>query len=795
MDNGINLNEHIRIMYRHRKLILLSTVLVVVLVFVMSRFEKPRFTSTVKLAVFDRALTDVIQDNIDTKTHLTIANQLDILQSQNFKYRVAKALPPEVYNSLKSSNPSTVDKMKLFVKKLFGFKIVKLTPEAQVVQNIGKIISAKHRGGGVIQIQAVSQNPKKAQIIARVAADEFVKFNIENLKDRLGILRSFFSEQIQNAYKKLKDAEDELERYKQSKGLPSDQGQSFELSGRLNSIENAYIEVKTQHSLARDRLKLINKKLRELSEKFPAIQNIEKKVPQVGVLKDKLIALEKQRMLASAIYTNQHPKLVAINQQIDQTVKDLRKLIGGVSGKNVPSIQTVFSWQDLYIEKIFTQVEISTLKNKEASYKILAEDYKKKLLYDMPKRERHLYQLVQNVNTLRLNYQSLVNNNEKIQMVEAEKVGNVQVLMPASFPGAPNKQHQSVKIIFGAMLGLIFGIGLAYAIEWQNVSLRTIEEVEDRLNVPVLTAIPDFYSLKKGKPESGRKRESSKKSNLASSLDNVYVYHYPYSPASESLRRFQTQLDLIFSKDDGNGRVVLLTSAGPNEGKSTIAANLAVAMAQTNKHVVLIDSDLRRPSLHKFFNVHRSDGLVDILSDNVYIGGLVTRMPDLKKRLELVTSGRPVTNPMAVFSSAKLPVFLNALRQAYDYVIIDTPPLISFADSLLLGEYADGIVLVIEAGKTQESAAKQCLKMIDKAKTPFLGVVINKLNFKNEYGPYNYYNTYYKDYYREKEQPSQPLIKNLSAFLQTEQKKVKKVINKQKIDTPSKINSEVKDQS
>jgi len=793
MDNGINLSEHIRILYRHRKLILLSTLLVTVLVFIMSRFEKPQFASTVKLAIFDRAITDVIQDNIDTKTHLTIANQLDILESQDFKYRVAKALPPDIYTSLMSADPSTIDKVKLFIKKVFGFKTVKLTPEAQVVENLGKIVSAKHRGGGVIQIQAVSQNPKKAQIIAKVTADEFVRFNIENLRDRLGILRSFFSEQIQNAYKKLKEAEDELERYKQIKRLPSNQSQSFELSGRLNSIENAYIEVKTQHSLARDRLKMINQKLKELAEKFPAIQNIEKKVPQVGVLKDKLIALEKQRMLASAIYTNQHPKLVAINQQIDQTVQDLRRLIGGTSGKNAPSIQMVFSWQDLYIEKIFTEVEISTLRNKEASYKVLAEDYKKKLLYDMPKRERHLYELVQNVNTQRLNYQSLVNNNEKIQMVEAEKVGNVQVLMPASFPGAPNKQHRSVKIIFGAILGLIFGIGLAYADEWQDVSLRTIEEVEDRLNVPVLTAIPDFYSLRKGKPASGRESEPSKKSRLASSLDNVYVYHYPYSPASESLRRLQTQLELVLSKNDNGGHVVLLTSAGPNEGKSTIAANLAVAMAQTNKHVVLIDSDLRRPTLHKFFNVHRSDGLVDILSDDVYIGGLVARMPGVKKRLELVTSGRSVTNPMAVFSSAKLPRFLDELRRAYDYVIIDTPPLISFADSLVLGKYVDGIVLVIEAGKTQESAAKQCLKMIDKAKTPFLGLVINKLNFKNEYGPYNYYNSYYKDYYREKERPTQPLIKNLSGLLQTDKKKVKEVPNNQQTNTPTEINSEVKD--
>lgn len=774
MDNGINLSDHIRILYRHRKLILLSVLLVAGLVFIMSRFEKPKFASTVKLAVFDRSLTDVVKDNIDTKTHLTIANQLDILGSQSFKERVARMLPKKIYNSLTATDPSMVDKAKLFIKKLFGFNMVQLSPDAQVVQNLNKIISSKHRGGGVIQIQAVSQNPGKAEAIARITADEFIKFNIESLQDRLSILRKFFNEQIAKANMKLKNAQDELEKYKQVKGLPSNKSQSYELSRRLNSIENAYVEVKTQRSLAEDRQKMINQKLAELSVKFPSIKNIEKKVPQVGILKDKLIALEKQRALASAMYTNEHPKMVALNQDIDQTVKDLRRLIGGVSKKKVPSIQTVFNWQDLYIEKIFTEVEISSLQSKEKSYKILADDYKRKLLYDMPKRERHLYELVQNVETQRLNYQSLVNNNEKIQMVESEKVGNVQILMPASMPEAPTKQHQTVKMIIGALLGLIFGIGLSYMIEWQDVSLHTIEEVESRLNVPVLTAIPDFYTLKRGKPVSEKSGKESKKSQLEKSLADVYVYHYPYSPASESLRRLQTQLELLLPSENGKGHVILLTSAGPNEGKSTIAANLAVAMAQTDMHVVLIDADLRRPTLHKFFQVHRSDGLVDILSGDLRMKGLIRRAPEMKKRLELVTSGGKVTNPMAVLKSAKLSYFLNMLRNVYDYVIIDAPPLISFSDPLLLGKHTDGVILVIEAGKTQEAAAKRSLKMIQKVHIPFLGVVINKLNFKNEYGPYNYYNSYYKDYYREKERPAQPLIKNLSNLLQSEQKKIRK---------------------
>ncbi len=765
MENGINLNEHIRILYRHRRLILLSTLLVTGLIFLMSRFAKPTYTSTVKLAIFDRSLTDVVQDNIDTKTHLTIANQLDIIQSQSFKKRVAEALPRDIYKSLSVDDPSTVEKIKLGVKKIFGFRAIQLTPDAQVVENLTKMISVRHLGGGVIQIQVTSQNPQKAQRIAQVVAQQFMQFNLENLRDRLTILRSFFENQIKKAYKNLKQAEDDLAKYKQSKGLPTNQSQAFELSGRLNSIENAYVEVKTQRSLAEDRLHMLNRKLNELATKFPEIRNIETRVPQIGILKDKLIALEKQRVIASAMYTNEHPKMVAINQEIEKTVADLKKIIGSLDKSQQINLKTVFNWQDLYIEKIFTEVEVYSLKNKEKSYKILADDYKHKLLYDMPKKEQHLFELVQNVETQRLNYQSLVNNNEKIQMVEAEKVGNVQILMPASFPSLPNKQHQTVKIVLGAILGLIFGIGIAYLIEWQNVTMRTIEEVESHLGVPVLTAIPDFYKIKL-KKEDDEGKDSRNHNKLSKSLDRVYVVHYPNSPVSESLRRLQTQLELLLPVRPGQGHIIVLTSAGPNEGKSTVAANLAVALAQSNKHIVLIDSDLRRPTLHRLFQVSRRDGLVEILSQGVPVDSLVRRAPEHKRRLELVTSGGQIDNPLAIFASEKLPVFLNKLREAYDYIIVDTPPLISFSDPLLLGKYADGMVLIIEAAKTQENAAKQCLKIMNKAKIPFLGVVINKLNFREEYGPYNYYSNYYKNYYGE-EKPHEPLIRNLNKFIKT----------------------------
>ncbi|HHM24238.1 MAG TPA: hypothetical protein ENJ23_04275, partial [Bacteroidetes bacterium] len=323
-----HIRDVIRILYRHRNVVLLCTVIVAGIVTLFVKMEQPQYKSVVKLTVLNKSITDVIQDNIDTGTHLTIANQLDVLQSQSFLERVIAALPPDIYDDYAYYSPTPVakvmDSIKAIVKKILGLPEVKPSEKALAIENISRQMGVRHQGGGVIQISFKSTDPAKAQKVAEIIADQFIRFNIENLKKRLTIVKDYFDQQIQAAYRDMKEAQQELEEFKKAKGLTSSQGESMELAVRLNNLESSYVEVKTQRQLAEKRLKMLDQKIAELASNFPDVRDIEKRIPQINALKQKLTSLEKERMLASAIYTEKHPKMVSLSTQIEQTIKDLR---------------------------------------------------------------------------------------------------------------------------------------------------------------------------------------------------------------------------------------------------------------------------------------------------------------------------------------------------------------------------------------------------------------------------------------------------------------------------------------
>ena len=747
-DHEFRIQDVVRILYRHKNVVLLCLFLVAGVVMLMIKMEEPQYKSVVKLTVLNRSITDVIKDNVDTGTHLTIANQLDVLQSQSFLERVVAALPPDIYDDYAIYSPTPVmkamDAVKALVRKVLGMTPPDMTPKALAIENIARKMGVRHQGGGVIQISFKSADPHKAQKVAEIIANQFIQFNIENLKKRLTIVRNYFDRQIQKAYQDMKQAELALEQFKKEKGLTSAQGESVELGMRLNSLESSYVEVKTQRELAEKRLRTLNQKINELAANFPDVKNIEKRIPEINALKQKLTALEKERMLASAIYTDKHPKMVSLTTRIQQTIKDLRALTRSAVKDTTRLVQEIFTWQDLYVERVLTEVEISSLKGKEESYKKLIDNYRHKILYELPDKERGLVQLTQKLEMAKQRYQSVVNNSERISMVEAEKVGNVQVLTPATLPVVPDTKHQTLKMIFSIFMGTLLGIVMAFFMEWYNSSVRTIEDLETRLELPVLGAIPDFKMARKHDKKLNPKGDPE---NTNPRLSGIYVFREPDSIVTESFRRLFSEIELMGRQLHPFGKALVISSAGPNEGKSTVAANLAVTMAMSGRKVALIDGDLRRPTLHTLFGVDRNFGLVDLLNGTDAVERYLPDLSKKKRHLELITSGKSVKNPLEVLSSRKMRRFLKLLRLRYDYILIDTPPLVTFSDALLVTSFTDGILLVARSGRTPLQAVERTKSMIKKAGITLTGSILNGINYKKEYGPSSYYEQYYKSYY------------------------------------------------
>ena len=737
-EDELKLNEHFRLLYRHRYLIIISFLCVILPVSLLIRKEKPTYKSSVSFAVRNESIAEEVVQSMDVGIDLTIANQLDLLRSQGFLEQVYDALPEWVRQDEVIEKPSLIGRGIQLVKKLAGMSVIELSPRAEGIMDLEKRSSVDHRGGDVIQVSVTSSNPKKAQTIANIYAQQFAEVNLEAMRRKTSALNDFFTEQIEKSYAKLKDVEKALEDFKRTRGIVSIQDQSLALSMRLNSIEDQYVEIKTQRELAERRAKLLNQKLQQIEKDYQGVSELETSLPRIESLKKRLTELEQERMSASAIYTDRHPKIVAIKKDIEETVKELRQITKGDVGTAVQ----VLDWQNLLVEKVLVEVGVASLRSKEDGYKALLDDYKKRLLYDLPEKERGLFQLLRDVELARQMHSSLLNNHERLHMVAAEKAGNVTILDPARVPVAPLPSRRLLKLMFGIVFGVIVGVGLSYLAELLNLTLRTVEEVERKIKLPVLGTILDMKAMISNKKETGQRIK------VVRSTFGVMAQKMPNSLVAENFNTLSANMTFSFNGND-KGKALLVTSPGPGEGKSTVISNLALTMAKNGKSTILIDADLRRPVQHQAFGVPAVDGLSDVLMNGVSLSK-VLRPKSNKLALDVMTSGRQTNSPVELVSSKKMNELINMLKSHYDYVLIDAPPILTVADSINLSHKVDGVILVFRSGKTQTEAARRSKEVLSSIKANILGIVLNKLNIRNEYGPYSYYHRYYQDYTEQK---------------------------------------------
>ena len=287
-----------------------------------------------------------------------------------------------------------------------------------------------------------------------------------------------------------------------------------------------------------------------------------------------------------------------------------------------------------------------------------------------------------------------------------------------------------IKIVgaFG-VLGLLAVFGLAYFREWYDTTLKSAEETRDIIGASVMGAIPHF------KPSN---RAALERLAQETGLSPALVYfHRPGSREAEAYRSFRTTL--FHSTKNSPDKVIQLTSAEPGDGKSTTAANLAIAIAQSGKKVLLIDADLRRPTMHTLFGVPQDIGLTDVLLNEV--AWLSAVRPTRVKNLSLLTAGLCPDNPAELLSLPQLPELLKAAKVGYDFIIVDTPPILAISDPAIVSPYIDGLLLVVRMGKNRRAVVERAREMIDAHSIRLYGVVINDVDYTTDayYGAYDKY--------------------------------------------------------
>lgn len=331
--------------------------------------------------------------------------------------------------------------------------------------------------------------------------------------------------------------------------------------------------------------------------------------------------------------------------------------------------------------------------------------------------------LQREVERLRETSATLTQKETETQIAKSIDLGDtsVMVISEASIPGSPVKPNTMMNIAIAMLLGLMLFTLLAFLLEYLDNTLKTPEDIDREMALPTLGVIPRMD-----------------KKNQTEGIERLITSSNPKSPIAEAYRTLRTNIG--FASVDKQYRTILVSSANPQDGKSTTAANLAVAMAQAGRRVIVVDCDLRKPLMHKIFQQENSRGFSNLIMQGLPVEDAAKTVMD---NLDLITSGPIPPNPSEMLSSAKTRSLWAELSKIYDYVLIDSPPVLAVADASILASQAEGVLMVVRSGSTRNDFARRAKEQLLTANADIIGTVISGM--KQDTQDYQYYYYYAAD--------------------------------------------------
>ena len=336
--------------------------------------------------------------------------------------------------------------------------------------------------------------------------------------------------------------------------------------------------------------------------------------------------------------------------------------------------------------------------------------------------------LAEELSRLRASYNNLAETYETLLLTQAQSVDTIAVIEEAATPTAPVQPRPLRNIALALVVGAMVAVGLIYLYELYTDRFRSSDEIRQALATPILGSISQLAAME------GHSRQA------------LMAVNEPRSVAVESFRRLRT--NLRFADVDRELHTLAITSANPNEGKSVIAANLAVVMAQAGLKVVLIDADMRKPKQHYLFEISRTPGLSDALYHENFDGLDLLLQPTAVPNLRVLTVGRKAPNPAELLGSQRMRELLVTLRQQADLIVIDTPPILAVTDSQIIGTQVEGTLMVIDTKRTTRKMAQMAVEALDQVSARLIGITINRVE-SGARGYYYYYDNY--EYYGDDE--------------------------------------------
>ena len=566
-----------------------------------------------------------------------------------------------------------------------------------------RIRISQYEGTDILQIKAVSSNPDEAMMMANTLAQIMVDENQSNVRAEYRNAGIFVGDQmneVKGQYNKALLKITDFRKKEQTLDLRIETKIAAEkMAELLKEKEDNILDL----AEARAKLGRLKEQLAKENPGFLSASTLQEN-PHINVLKKRLTDLRLQLAQARSDLTERHPQVLSLSEQIKMAEAELKKEIK-VYRSSAPELTRL-------------ERQIASL---EAHLKGVDSDIDKyfKAFGGLPDKVHKQAGLDMELNVAQHRYSSLLDSLHRVEMAEASTLSEIRVVEPAVKPLSPVSPNKALNGLLGIFMGLVFGLGLAFITEYQDDTIRTAEDVKELKSIALMGMVPMFKPTKQP---------------LISTKD-------PNDPLCESYRRIRNYPSI----DDGSVRSLLITSPGPNEGKSTTVVNLGISIARERKKVVLVDMDLRRASLHAYFNLPNHMGMTDILQGEASLDEAIQATP--VEGLSIISSGPPSPDAGVLIESGQVGPLISELTTRFDMVIIDSAPVLVKSDALVLAKHVDGPIVVIESEKTTRRAARELIDILAKARIEPLGLILNRFSIKK--GKHFYDQYYYGHHDRE----------------------------------------------
>ncbi len=590
--------------------------------------------------------------------------------------------------------------------KEIKFKVVSIDKAADA---ISRDLSVDFFGGGsymILQMNGTDPEllPKKLNRIAEVYVDQSM-----NLKTRdVDLKRDIISKQLKTAEVKVNAVEAELRSFYSRYPLSLD-GEKKRLLDRLTDYDKALRDLPRQRNQLTEYLDRLDKadsepdpdQYRSFIVTEIANNPMFVNETKMAILKQQLQALNKQYDMLYQQFSPDHPELLEVMNNIRTTHKEITNFAS--SFRNTLARRESEYRTDL--SGIQTQLNLLP----QDQYRFMELERKKKIAEDK--------------------YFLLLQEMQKMELADVVEENEIAILDRAITPTSPINPSKMSRVLLGGGLGLILGVVIALLLEISDNKIRSFNDVERLLNLPVLGAIP---IVKFGNIKEYQDFEKAKQ------IDRQLVTHdYSPTPIGESYRALRTHL--MFSKNTGRIHTLLLTSISPEEGKSFTASNLAIILAQQRTNTLLVDADLRRGVLHNTFGMKKEPGFTNYLNNRVTLSSVVqqTHIPNLS----IISCGSMIPNPSELLGSQQMRHFLDEARRKFDFILFDAPPLEAATDCVVIGTQMDAVAVVVKAGQTDRKIAQEKLELFSNVNVNLIGVILNGSEtaiLNNTYSYYHY---------------------------------------------------------